>query len=89
MIKLDYFTRMALAGMMAVVIETFIDHLQYRLHNIENSIITYVASILLPDDEPLDTLGAQAVGLMGHFIMGAGAGIIIGFVFLCMYIIRL
>ncbi|TGE39756.1 hypothetical protein E4K67_01815 [Desulfosporosinus fructosivorans] len=82
MIELDYFTKMVLAGMMAVVIETAIDYLQYKFHTIENTVITYAASILLPDDEPLDKLSAQAVGLMGHFIMGAGAGIIIGLVLL-------
>ncbi len=82
MIEPDYFTRMALSGMMAVVVETVIDQIEYRLHLIENDVITYAASILLPDNEQLDKLSARAVGLMGHLIMAAGFGIITGLVLL-------
>lgn len=80
--ELDYYTRMALSGMIAVVIETVVDQIQYMVHSIENSVITYAASVLLPDSEQLDKLSAQIVGFMGHLIMGAGMGMIIGIVLL-------
>lgn len=78
----DYCTKMALSGIMAVLIETVIDQIQFRLHLVENSIITYVAAILLPDNEQLNKFSAQVVGLIGHLIMGAGFGVIIGIVLL-------
>ncbi|WP_161821445.1 hypothetical protein [Sporotomaculum syntrophicum] len=56
---------------------TIVDNILWRLKKIENNIIIYCASVLLPQEE-LHTFDARAVGLIGHLIMGATFGIVVG-----------
>lgn len=79
----DYFLRMTLSGMLATIITTIIDQILYRVHLKENDISTFVASVLLPNWEPLDKISSRIVGFFGHIMMGAGFG---GYVWLVLLI---